>query len=189
MVIAMRDTLITSERLVLMAPRRADFEDWSSIRTASRSHLEPWEPRWPTDANSKADWTRRLRAWTVAWKEGRAYVFLIRRVSDNALVGGASLTHVRAWPASSASLGYWLGADFEGQGYMREAVSTLCGWAFGRLGLWRIEAGTLAENDRSRQVLESVGFTEEGYARAYLEIAGERRDHVLFGLVRPQNHG
>ena len=67
---------------------------------------------------------------------------------------------------------------------MRESVIAVCDWAFAALRLWRIEAGTLAENNRSRKVLEAAGFEEEGYARAYLEIAGERRDHVLFGLVR-----
>jgi [ribosomal protein S5]-alanine N-acetyltransferase len=188
MAVTQRDTLIASERLVLEPPRKSDFEDWAALRTASRAHLEPWEPVWPGDANSKADWARRLKAWNAAWKSAQAYVFLIRRISDNTLIGGASLTHVRTWPASSASLGYWLGADFEGSGYMREAVIAMTAWGFDRLGLWRIDAGTLAENYRSRKVLETAGFEEEGYARGYLEIAGERRDHVLFGLVRPQNH-
>jgi ribosomal-protein-alanine N-acetyltransferase len=189
MVVVQRDTLITSERLVLAAARRSDYEDWAALRTASRAHLEPWEPVWPGDANSRADWARRLKAWNAAWKNAQAYVFLIRRISDNALIGGASLTHVRTWPASSASLGYWLGADFEGAGYMRESVIALTAWAFDRLGLARIDAGTLAENNRSRKVLETAGFEEEGYARAYLEIAGERRNHVLFGLVKPPKGG
>jgi [ribosomal protein S5]-alanine N-acetyltransferase len=186
---SLRDTLIATERLVLAAPRKTDYDDWAAIRTINREHLEPWEPLWPGDANSKADWARRLKAWSAAWKARQAYVFLIRTIADHTLIGGASLTHVRTWPASSASLGYWLGADFEGEGYMRESVTALCNWAFAELGLWRIEAGTLAENNRSRNVLEATGFEEEGYARAYLEIAGERRDHVLFGLVRPRNHG
>tara|TARA_R110000787_G_scaffold32370_3_gene85582 strand:- start:8614 stop:9183 length:570 start_codon:yes stop_codon:yes gene_type:complete len=187
MALPLRDTLITGDRVVLVPPRRSDYDEWASLRTASRAYLERWEPLWPGDAHSKADWARRLKVWTAAWKEGRAYVFLIRRMSDNALIGGISLTHVRPWPASSASLGYWLGQEFEGHGYMRDTVSLICEWAFARLALWRIEAGTLAENNRSRNVLEAAGFEEEGYARAYLEIAGERRDHVLFGLVRPHN--
>ncbi|WP_373008771.1 GNAT family N-acetyltransferase [Hyphomonas sp.] len=184
MAVLQRDTSITAERVVLTPPRKADFDDWAALRSANREHLEPWEPLWPGDAHSKADWVRRLKVWTTAWKAGQAYVFLIRNISDNTLIGGASLTHVRNWPASSASLGYWLGADFEGKGYMRESVIAVCDWAFADLRLWRIEAGTLAENNRSRKVLEAAGFEEEGYARAYLEIAGERRDHVLFGLVR-----
>lgn len=176
--------MIVTERLQLFPPGQRDFHDWSSLRERSRDHLEPWEPRWAEDANSKADWSRRLRAWRKGWRDRRSYVFLVRRLSDSALVGGAALSNVRPWPALYANLGYWLGAGFEGHGYMCEAVQAVCGWAFDAAGLERIEAGTLPENQRSQKVLFSCGFREEGLARDYLEIAGKRQDHILFGLVR-----
>lgn len=184
MLLRWSDTLITSERLVLAPPAKSDFEDWARVRTDSREHLVPWEPVWPQDAHSKADWNRRMRAWRRGWKDGHARIFLIRRIEDNTLVGGVSMTNIRRWPALSANLGYWLAADLQGQGYMGEGVQAICTWAFDVLGLWRVEAGTLPENSRSRAVLEGCGFVEEGYAKAYLEIAGARRDHVLYGLVR-----
>lgn len=179
------DTLIVSQRLVLSAAAKRDYADWYTVRAASRSYLEPWEPLWPSDALTRRDWNRRLSAWTAAWRAGTAYVFLIRREEDGALIGGLSFTNVRPWPANSASLGYWQGASHEGKGYMREAVTRACHWAFEELGLCRIEAGIVPENARSRRVLEGTGFAEEGRAAAYLEIAGTRRDHILFGLVRP----
>lgn len=188
-VVSQRDAIITSERLYLAPASRNDYTDWARLRGESREHLRPWEPIWPHDAHSRSDWARRLKVWNASWKEGRAFVFLIRRIDNNALVGGVSLTNVRAWPAESASVGYWLGAAQVGHGYMREAVAALCDWSFSQLGLKRLEAGTLAENTRSRAVLEAVGFKEEGYASAYLEIAGQRRDHVLFGLVRTERGG
>lgn len=180
------DTVIPAERLVMMAARKSDYAEWAELREVSREWLEPWEPLWPHDALSRRDWQRRVSAWTKAWKAGSGYVFLIRRASDNVLLGGLSLTQVRPWPARSASLGYWIGAPHAGQGYMREAVTTLCSWAFTVLHLARIEAGIVPGNDRSRRVLEAAGFSEEGLARAYLEIAGTRRDHILFGLVSPE---
>jgi ribosomal-protein-alanine N-acetyltransferase len=179
------DTLITTRRLVLAPARRADYADWAALRSASRAYLEPWEPIWPYDALTRKDWNRRLSAWTGAWKAGTAYVFLIRRIGDHTLLGGLSFTQVRPWPSESASLGYWQGAIHQGRGYMREAVSAACDWAFHRLALARIEAGVVPGNERSRRVLEGAGFAEEGRAAAYLEIAGTRRDHILFGLVRP----
>lgn len=180
---AMEDALIRSPRLILRAPRRSDYAAWARLRTESRDHLEPWEPKWPDDALSRADWQRRLRDWREGWRTGRALVFFCLGAEAGTLLGGASLTHLRRAPSLSASLGYWLGAAHEGHGYMRESVAALAAWAFDRLGLQRIEAGTLPENARSRAVLEAVGFREEGFARDYLEIAGRRRDHVLFGLL------
>ncbi|MEZ5955135.1 MAG: GNAT family protein [Hyphomonas sp.] len=184
-----RDTLITTHRLVLAPPCRSDFAEWADLRGRSRAHLEPWEPAWPDDVHTRKDWSRRIKSWNDGWRKGRAFVFLIRRIDNSALVGGASLTNVRGWPASAANLGYWLGADHEGHGYMQEAVSSVCRWAFEVLDLWRIEAGTLPSNERSQRVLSAAGFEQEGYARDYLEIAGERQDHVLFALVRSGERG
>jgi len=179
------DTVIPAGRVMLMAARKSDYAEWAELRRESRDWLEPWEPRWPQDALSRRDWLRRVSAWNAAWKAGAGYVFLIRRMSDNQLLGGASLTQVRPWPANSASLGYWIGAPYAGQGYMQEAVRGLCDWAFPALRLVRIEAGIVPGNDRSRRVLEAAGFAEEGRATAYLEIAGQRQDHILFALVSP----
>jgi ribosomal-protein-alanine N-acetyltransferase len=49
----------------------------------------------------------------------------------------------------------------------------------------RIMAGFRPENDRSRRLLERLGFVEEGFARAYLFIDDAWRDHVLTALVNP----
>ncbi len=178
-----RDTLITTPRLALAPAARTDFEDWAKLRLESREHLEKWEPRWSNDAGSRPDWNRRLKAWSLGWKQGQTHVFLFRTIETGELIGSVSLTNVRGWPSHTANLGYWVGASFQGKGYMQEAVTALCGWAFEVRGLERIEAGTLPENTRSRQVLERVGFKEEGLAAAYLEIGGQRRDHVIYGLV------
>lgn len=178
-----RDTEIRTARLNLRAPERRDYAAWSEGRRQSRQHLEQWEPRWPTDALSREDWGRRLRAWKTAWREDRAYVFLVFDNASDALLGGASITNVRRGPAQAASLGYWLLQPATGQGFMREAVDALCRWCFDTLMLERIEAGTLPENLRSQRVLERCGFAEEGLARGYLEINGRRRDHVLFARL------
>ncbi|NBC20099.1 MAG: GNAT family N-acetyltransferase [Alphaproteobacteria bacterium] len=176
-------TRIETGRLVIRAPQRGDYEAWRSVRARSRGHLEPWEPRWPADALSREDWARRLKAWRSGWRNDRAYVFLIFPREEAVLLGGASVTNVRRGSAASGVIGYWLGEAALGQGYMREAVSAVCEWCFSVLGLERLEAATLPENQRSRRVLEAAGFTEEGFARGYLEIAGRRRDHVVYGRL------
>lgn len=182
----LQDTVVRTERLALRPPAKGDYGEWARRREESRAHLEPWEPRWPSDALSRDDWARRLRSWRGAWRNDRAYVFLAFAQQSQRLVGGVSVTNVRRGPAQSASLGYWLLGDCQGKGYMTEAVGAIADWCFTALGLMRLEAGTLPENKRSRRVLDRCGFQEEGFARAYLEIAGRRRDHVLYGRVRDE---
>ena len=43
----------------------------------------------------------------------------------------------------------------------------------------------IPENAPSRKLLVKAGFSEEGFAKAYLRINGVWRDHVLFGLISP----
>ena len=84
----------------------------------------------------------------------------------------------------SATLGYWLGAEFNGRGLATTAVRDIIRLAFDDLGLHRIEAGTLVHNIRSQPVLERSGFVRFGVAPAYLNIAGEWQDHILYQIVK-----
>jgi ribosomal-protein-alanine N-acetyltransferase len=44
-------------------------------------------------------------------------------------------------------------------------------------------ANYMPGNERSARLLERLGFEREGYAKAYLNIAGRWQDHVLTALV------
>ena len=180
-----RDTLIKTERLLLRAPRRADYSAWARLRANGRLHLQPWEPKWPDDALTLEDWRRRLRAWREGWDEDRAYIFFALSRTDARLLGGVSLTQVRRGPAQMASMGYWLGPDHVGEGYMGEAVQAACDWCFMVLGLFRVEAAVVPRNARSESVLVRAGFEREGLAKQYLEINGVREDHILYAKRRP----
>ena len=68
---------------------------------------------------------------------------------------------------------------------MQEALSQAIGHAFLQLGLHRIMANTRTENRRSQALLQRLGFQQEGYARDYLKIDGQWRDHVLNALINP----
>lgn len=66
---------------------------------------------------------------------------------------------------------------------MARALRVASRYCFEQLGLHRIMASHLPRNARSERLLESLGFEKEGYARAYLKIAGVWEDHVLRALV------
>ena len=69
---------------------------------------------------------------------------------------------------------------------MSEALKGLLGHCFGPLGLHRVEAACMPANVASRTLLEKSGFRCEGYARAYLKIAGSWRDHLLYAALSPR---
>lgn len=170
--------------LRLRFPRRDDFAAWADIRERSRAFLQPWEPVWPVDDLTKAAFNRRMDRYEHEMRADSAYPFFLVERANGTILGGLTLANIRRRAAMSASLGYWMGAPYAGQGLMSEAVPALCRHAFGLLALERIEAACLPENAASIRVLEKAGFRREGFARGYLSIAGARRDHITFALLK-----
>lgn len=182
-----RPRLRLEGRLVyLRPPLPRDHRAWAALRAKSRSFLEPWEPTWPEHDLTRAAFRARLGAYARELELGEAYPFFIFRRSDDALVGAVRLFHVRRGVAQSGSIGYWVGQSFARQGLMSDAVQTLIRFAFKGLGLHRLEAACMPQNAASAALLLKCGFSEEGYAPAYLKINGGWRDHRLFGMVAPE---
>ena len=91
--------------------------------------------------------------------------------------------------AMAGTMGYWIGAAFARQGYMREALQAMVHYAHHQMDLSRIEAGCLPENTPSRRLLEQCGFKYEGVAQSYLQIDGRWRNHVLYANLRADRRG
>lgn len=169
--------------LVLRPPAVADYAAWAELRALSRSHLTPWEPAWSRDDLSRPMYRRRLRAYARDGRDDFSYAYFICDATGETLYGGATLSNVRRGSAQTASLGYWIGKPYAGQGIMKRAVAAFMPFAFKDLQLHRLEAASMPTNAASIRVLEASGFHREGLARSYLKINGRWEDHLLFALL------
>ncbi|MEF3367191.1 GNAT family protein [Methylocystis sp. 9N] len=182
-VIGRRDLPIRGEGVYLRASEMRDYAEWAEVREKSRSFLTPWEPLWPIDDLTRASFRYRVRRHAEEMARDEAYSFFIFREEDGVLIGGLSFGHVRRGVSQAATLGYWMGEPYAGKGYMTRAVRAACAYAFEKRGFHRIEAACLPNNEPSKRLLERVGFKQEGYARSYLNINGQWRDHLLYALL------
>ncbi|MBM3561681.1 MAG: GNAT family N-acetyltransferase [Alphaproteobacteria bacterium] len=182
-VIGRRDLPIRGDGLYLRASEMRDYVEWAELREKSRSFLTPWEPLWPIDDLTRASFRYRVRRHAEEMARDEAYSFFIFREEDDALMGGLSFGHVRRGVSQAATLGYWMGEPYAGKGFMTRAVRAACAYAFEKRGFHRIEAACLPTNEPSKRLLERVGFKQEGYARSYLNINGQWRDHLLYALL------
>ncbi len=182
-ILGRRGMPIHGDGIYLRPAELRDYAQWSQLREQSRAFLTPWEPVWPSDDLTQQSFRYRVRRHTEEMARDEAYSFLIFKQEDDLLVGGLSFGYVRRGVSQSASLGYWMGAPYAGKGYMKRAVYAACLYGFDKQGLNRIDAACLPANEPSKRLLERVGFRHEGYARAYLNINGDWRDHLLFGLL------
>jgi ribosomal-protein-alanine N-acetyltransferase len=174
-------------RVYLRFPVQRDWRDWAALRSESRDFLAPWEPTWAYDALTRGAFRRRLKMYKAEMRQGVTYSFLIFRRVDDVLLGAITLSNLRRGVAQSATLGYWIGAPHRQQGYMTEALAVVLNFAFSRIGLHRVEAACLPDNDASQRLLLKSGFREEGYAREYLRINGRWQDHQLFAILRDES--
>jgi [ribosomal protein S5]-alanine N-acetyltransferase len=176
---------VEGEGVFLRPPRAIDFVEWRLLREQSRDFLQPWEPTWASDDLTRSAFRRRLAAYARDRETGLAYSFFVFRSRDGALTGGITLSNIRRGVAQMGTVGYWCGRPFARQGQTLAAVRALTLFSFRTLGLHRLEAACVPQNEPSRKLLRRAGFSEEGEAKAYLRINGVWRDHVMFGLVSP----
>jgi RimJ/RimL family protein N-acetyltransferase len=107
---------------------------------------------------------------------------LALRDSD-ALIGTTTLFNLNR-ENGRAEIGYCLGREHWGNGYMNEALQALLKYSFEILDFRRLEADVDPRNISSIQTLERLGFQREGYLRERWDVNGEIQDTLFYGLLR-----
>ena len=113
--------------------------------------------------------------------EAKAVYWALRTLEDDRFVGVCDLSEIDR-RHKRAEVGFMLGRDAWGHGYAFEAMRAVQAYA-GARGLRRLLARTHLGNRRSDNLLEKLGFVEEGLLRGHVLRDGERRDCRLFGLL------
>ena len=160
----------------------SDAEALAVLVQRNRAFLDPWEPVRPDSYFTVAGQHDAIAYSLARQAEGAGFSHVILD-ENGAVAGRINLNNIVRGPFLSASVGYWLSEDAGGRGLATRAVVETADLAFGRLGLHRVEAGTIPENVRSQAVLRRAGFEQFGYAVRYLNIAGRWRDHLLFQRI------
>lgn len=99
---------------------------------------------------------------------------------DKMLIGRIRISNVIHGVFKNGFIGYSMDENYQGKGYMKEAVGLVLDYAYNELDLHRVEATTLIDNERSKGVLNACGFSELGISKDYLYINGKWRDHIIF---------
>lgn len=176
-----------TERLLVTMLAVDDAPRMRAFYEGNRAHLERWMPAAPEGFYTDAYWQVRLEKSfdELAADRSVRLVLCDRADPGGPLVGTVSVSEIVRGSLQQAYLGYNVAAEREGRGLMREGLERVVQWAFDGLGLHRIAANYQPTNERSGQLLRRLGFVVEGYARDYLLIDGQWRDHVLTAKTNP----
>ena len=179
--------IMIGQRVLLRYPSHTDRDEFVALRRSSREHLERWEPIPPSglDLYSNEAFDRELETHSTPDSQR----WLVCMKDSGAIAGRIALGNIERGPFQNGRFGYWIGAEYAGQGLMSEALSLAVHHAFnniedGGLGLHRVCANIMPSNIASRRILERVGFVKEGYSEKYLQIQGEWEDHERWAMTR-----
>ena len=114
---------------------------------------------------------------------GRATNFAVRLLPGTPLIGCAGLRDIDR-EHLQAELGFWIGREWWGHGYAREAAAAVLRFGFEQLGLNRICAHHMARNPAAGQVLRHAGMQQEGVLRERVRKWGVYEDVVLYAILR-----
>jgi len=67
---------------------------------------------------------------------------------------------------------------------MSESLRVVLSHGFEHMGLNRIDALVYIENKRSIQLLQTLGFEQEGLLHDYFYLDGKFYDHYIFALLK-----
>jgi [ribosomal protein S5]-alanine N-acetyltransferase len=134
----------------------------------------------PYDLDHATAWISNQRRESV---RGRATNFAVRLLPGSPLIGCAGLRDIDH-EHLQAELGFWIGREWWGQGYAREAAAAVIRFGFERLGMNRICAHHMARNPAAGQVLIHAGMQREGLLRERVRKWGVYEDVVLYAILR-----
>lgn len=173
-----KDVIIEGKKIKIKLLTPEDAEDLLDYYIRNKEFLAKFEPRREESFYTLENQKESLIENYKEFLRDEGIHFGIYK--DKELVGRIRISNIIYGVFKSAFIGYSIDKEYQGNGYMKEAVALVVGYAFNELDLHRIEATTLVDNIRSQNVLKACEFEELGVCNSYLHINGKWRDHIIF---------
>ena len=151
---------IEAPRVVLRLVAEADLADLMAVNGDDAvTRFLPYAT-WKSMDDAKA-WFDRMAGIQAT---GTALQFVVVLRETGKAIGTCLLFRYEE-KSARAELGWVMGREHWGRGLMREALAALIDFAFGTLGLRRLEAEVNPRNEASLALAQRLGFTREGLLR------------------------
>lgn len=99
-------------------------------------------------------------------------------------LAGCIGVHQVDWGNRKASIGYWLGEEYQRKGIMTLSCRMVINHIFKEWELNRAEIRAAVLNKKSRAIAERLGFVNEGTIRQAEWLYDHYVDHVVYGMLR-----
>jgi len=137
------------------------------------------------NALSQPDGDRLIAFFEQARRDGRLIHFAIAGVDADQFLGEI-LLFLRTPEAAEVGIGeiaYVIAPGARGRGVASDALRLVSQWAFGDLGLERLQLSIHPDNLASQRVAVKAGYEYEGTLRSTKLIRGKRVDSTIWSLL------
>lgn len=173
------------QQVYVRYPEETDVAELTAMYKRNRDFFEKFSPSSTEAFYTEEHQLRLILKSKVDRVEDRKYDFVICRLEDDRIVGNIGLSFVVRDPLQSCMIGYSLDQDYNGKGYMTQAVKQVVRYAFEELKFHRIVGEASPKNPGSIRVLENAGFHKEGISRSNVKINGVWEDHQVLAIINP----
>jgi [ribosomal protein S5]-alanine N-acetyltransferase len=170
-------------RVIVRPVSPDDRDEFLALMQASRSLHEPWI--------SPPLTSRAFDAYLTRMNRNDHEGLVVFRRDHPVIVGVINLNNIVRGSFLNASLGYYAGLPYAGNGYMTSGLKAAVRYAFDGMGLHRLEANIQPNNARSINLVKRCGFVNEGFSPRFLYIDGAWRDHERWAIYHRRDtlHG
>jgi len=169
--------VLTGSQVVLRELRASDAASLFALLTTEEV------ARFISPPPATVDGFERFIAWTLRQRSLGSYVcFAVTAAASDTAVG---IFQVRQLDPGfgTAEWGFALGAAFWGTGVFQDSATLVLDFAFGTLGVHRLEARAAVLNGRGNGALLKMGAVPEGRLRKSFLRHGQFLDQVLYSLL------
>lgn len=152
-----------------------DQEEFTAL---ARQSIELHHP-WVYIPENSAEYAEYLRHFERSDAEST----LICERESGAIAGFVTINDIIRGPYQRATAGYGVFAPSARQGYMCEGFGLVFRFAFGDLGLHRLEADIQPGNSASIRFAAKIGFQREGLSPGFVYINGSWKDHERWAVT------
>ncbi|MCT2543571.1 GNAT family N-acetyltransferase [Streptomyces atratus] len=174
-------SLAEGRRVAIRAYTPADAEEFTTRARESRELHSPWLFP-PTDVRTYAAY-----AGLLIDDPTKAGFLVCERGDGSGPAGGIAgfinINNIVIGAFRCGALGYGAFAHAAGRGLMAEGLDLVLRYAFGPLGLHRLEANVQPGNEGSLALVRRAGFRLEGFSPDFLLIDGAWRDHERWAIT------
>ncbi|MFC0559116.1 GNAT family N-acetyltransferase [Halalkalibacter alkalisediminis] len=150
-----------------------------NLTNNSRNYLRQWLP-WLDFTTKLEDTQEFIKMCLKDFAENKSINAVI--LFKGEIVGIAGFNRIN-WSNKTASIGYWLGEEYQGNGIVTKVAKALTSYAFNDLKLNKVEIRAAVGNLKSRNIPERLGFINEGCIRQSEWLYDHYVDSVVYGML------